>query len=73
MFTWVLLQKPQEQSYLVLTVYAVFQCYIGTATAIARAALPSPTNVYNVLVFIWVKLQQLQEQLYPVLLTYMTF
>ena len=68
MFTWVLLQKPQEQSYLVLTVYAVFQCYIGTATAIARAALPSPTNVYDVLMF--TRRQQPQEQLYPVLPTY---
>ena len=41
MFTWVWLQKPHEQNYLVLTVYAVFQCYIGTATAIAKAAFQS--------------------------------
>ena len=33
-----------------------FSAYLGKATAVAKAALPCPNNVYAVLILIWVRL-----------------
>ena len=75
MLTWVMLQQPQEKCYSVLyhtksvckRVCGDISVDLGLATAAARAALPSPTSVCDVLVLTWVRLQQPQEQRYPVL------